>query len=252
MLKEDEILLNYIEDKKRQCEEQYMLTSTAFLDIRQLAIAENELRYTRHLSCGGYGDAERRVIVFLPDYADTDAPLSEDDNPLALLRVSIPKGGKKLTHRDYLGSLLSLGIDRNVTGDILVRDDGADIVILKSIAEYLLANYSAAGHTRLSCEVLPISKLDRGSIKTEYRRDTVASMRLDNIVSSVFPMARGKAQEAINSGIVFVNNIQCTKADRQVDCGDKIVLRGKGKAVIKECGSPTKKGRIPVTYEVYK
>ncbi|MBR6025332.1 MAG: hypothetical protein IK069_01085, partial [Firmicutes bacterium] len=132
MLKEDEILLNYIEDKKRQCEEQYMLTSTACLDIRQLAIAENELRCTKHLNYGGYDDAERRVILFLPDYADADAPLSEDDNPLALLRVSIPKGGKKLTHRDYLGSVLSLGIDRNVTGDILVRDDGADIVILKS------------------------------------------------------------------------------------------------------------------------
>jgi len=251
MLKEDEILLNYIEDKKRQCEEQYMLTSTAFLDIRQLAVAEGELRYTKHLSWGGYEDAERRVVVFLPDYADENAPLSEEDDPLELLRVSIPKGGKKLSHRDYLGSVLSLGIDRNVTGDIIVRDDGADIVILKSIAEYLLANYSAAGHTHLSCEVLPVSEIDLGSIKTVMKRDTVASMRLDNIVSSVFPMSRGKAQEAIGSGIVFVNNIQCTKPDRQVDCGDKIVLRGKGKAIVKECGSPTKKGRTPVTYEVY-
>lgn len=308
-MKEDDILINYIEDKRRQCEEQYIVTSTAFLDAREGALAEAELRYVDHLFYGGYDDAERRVIVFIPEYyegrstenyknyyknddedpygsldksidgvyqgseagkgykresgkridfnvdnniiTDSTSILAEEDDPLAVLRVKIPKGSRKLTHRDYLGSILALGIDRNVTGDILVRDDGADIIILKSMAEFLLSNYTAAGRTTLATEIVPIGELELGAIKTSIKRDTLASMRLDNAVSSVFPMSRGKAQEFIQSGLVFVNNVQCTKPDKTIETGDKIVLRGKGRAIVLSCGSLTKKGRIPVEFEVF-
>ena len=249
-MKEDNLLLNYIDDKRRQCEEQYILTSTAFLDASEGARAESALKYTRHLFYGGYDDAERRIIVFLPDYFEGEE-LSEEDNPLEVLRVSIPKGGRKLSHRDYLGSLMSLGIDRNVTGDILVREDGADIIILKSMEDYLTANYSLAGRTSLKTEIVPVSALRTGEHKVLLKHDTLASLRLDNAVSSVFPMARGKAQDAISQGLVFVNNVQCLKPDKTVDAGDKIVLRGKGRAVIKETGKATKKGRIPVDFEVW-
>lgn len=280
-MKEDDILINYIEDKRRQCEEQYIVTSTAFLDAREGALAEAELHYVDHLFYGGYEDAERRVIVFIPEYyegrstenykndykresgkridfnvdnniiTDSTSILAEEDDPLAVLRVKIPKGSRKLTHRDYLGSILALGIDRNVTGDILVRDDGADIIILKSMAEFLLSNYTAAGRTTLATEIVPIGELELGAIKTSIKRDTLASMRLDNAVSSVFPMSRGKAQEFIQSGLVFVNNVQCTKPDKTIETGDKIVLRGKGRAIVLSCGSLTKKGRIPVEFEVF-
>lgn len=280
-MKEDDILINYIEDKRRQCEEQYIVTSTAFLDAREGALAEAELRYVDHLFYGGYEDAERRVIVFIPEYyegrstenyqndykresgkridfnvdnniiIDSTSVLAEEDDPLAVLRVKIPKGSRKLTHRDYLGSILALGIDRNVTGDILVRDDGADIIILKSMAEFLLSNYTAAGRTTLTTEIVPIGELELGAIKTSIKRDTLASMRLDNAVSSLFPMSRGKAREFIQGGLVFVNNVQCTKPDKTIDTGDKIVLRGKGRAIVLSCGSLTKKGRIPVEFEVF-
>ena len=68
-------------------------------------------------------------------------------------------GGRQLTHRDYLGSLLGLGIKREKTGDIIVRDDGADIVICEELAEFVSLNYDKAGRTSLSVEILPIGDL---------------------------------------------------------------------------------------------
>ncbi len=246
MTKEENILLSQIEDKKRQCEEQYCESHTAFLDIHQCALAENEYKHTKHILYGGYDDAERRIMVFLPDYLD-----DIEDNPLEILRVSIPKGGKELGHRDYLGSILSLGIERNVTGDIIVRRDGADIIILKSIEEFLLSHYNQAGHTHLKTEIVPIDQLDFGEIHTNLKRDTVASLRLDNVLGSAFNLSRTKAQETIRGGIVFVNNIQCDKPDKELSEGDKIVLRGRGKAILTEIGGRTRKDRIGIDLEIY-
>ena len=246
MTKEENILLNQIEDKKRQCEEQYCVSYTAFLDIHQCALAENEYKFTKHILYGGYDDAERRIMIFLPDYMD-----DIDESPLEILRVTIPKGGKELGHRDYLGSILSLGIDRNITGDIIVRKDGADIIILKSMEEFLLSHYDQAGHTHLTTRIVPIEELDLGEVHTHIKRDTVASLRLDNVIGSAFHLSRTKAQECIKSGVVFVNNIECDKPDKDIAEGDKIVLRGKGKAVLKAVGARTRKDRIGIDLEIY-
>jgi len=253
MNKEDSILLNQIKDKERQAEEQYCISHTAFLDIRQCVLAENEFKYSKHLLYGGYDDAERRIMIFLPDYINENSgkELFMEDNPLEILRVFVPKGGKKLSHRDYLGSILSLGIDRNVTGDIIVRDDGADIIILKSMEEFLLSNYQEAGHTHLKTEIVPVSDLDLGIIKTKLKKDTVASLRLDNLVSSGFDLSRSAAQEAIKSGIVFLNGLQVLKPDKEVFEADKIVLRGRGKLIIKEIGGMSRKDRFFVSLEIF-
>ena len=216
---------------------------------------------------GGYGDAERRVLVILPEYAqisDVVPPACQDsksqiddvaipeDCPLCILKVRT-KGGmsRKLTHRDYLGSLLGLGIKREKVGDILVLDDGADIIVLKELSEFLAVNYEKAGRTNLNVEICDITALDVGKINIEERRDTVASLRLDSLVSSVFGISRGKAQEAIKMGLVFVNSAQVSKADMMLDEGDKIVLRGRGKAVLREVAGRSKKDRIYVVFDKY-
>lgn len=246
MNKEDSILLSLVEDKLRQCQEQYCITNTNFLDIHQCALVEKEFAFTKHILYGGYEDAERRVMVFLPDYQD-----GIDEDPLEILRVHVPKGSKALGHRDYLGSILSLGIDRNVTGDIIVREDGADIIILKSMEEFLLSHYDQAGHTHLKTEIVPMSDLNLGQVHTSLKKDTVASLRLDNVLGSAFNLSRSKAQEAIKMGVVFVNGIQCEKPDKEIEEGTKIVLRGKGKAILKEIGPNTRKDRIVVILELY-
>lgn len=200
------------------------------------------LRYSFY---GGYEDAERTVVIFLPDYAKL-----EEHNPLALLRIT-QDGYKELSHRDYLGSLIGLGIKREMIGDILVRKDGADVIITKDIGNFLLYNYGKAGRVYLNVEILPMEDIIIPEARFEEKKDTVASMRLDNVIASAFSLSRGRAAEAINSGIVFLNGLQCEKTDRLVKEGDKLVLRGKGKAKLKTVGGTTRKDRIFIVIEKY-
>lgn len=247
-MKEDEILLAGIEDKISQSLDQYMVTHSVFLDMRQRTLAEAQCRQhkgLRYSFYGGYDDAERTVAVFLPDYAE----LAEHD-PLALLRIS-QSGHRALSHRDYLGSLMGLGIKREIIGDILVRENGADIVILREMGEFLLYNYEKAGRTSLKAEIVSIGEIIVPENRFEEKRDTVASLRLDNLVASAFSLSRGRAAEAIEGGMVFVNGLQSDKTDRQIKEGDKLVLRGKGKVLLKAIGHVTKKDRISIVLHKY-
>ena len=282
----DELLIARIEDKIDQAADKYMLTAGDFLDMHQRKIAEDYCKSrklpVRYIFYGGYADAERCMPVFLPDYIElpagatgggtadaaggsaAGAPSAAGQIPeeiaelLSVVRVTAPKGGRVLTHRDYLGSLLALGLDREVTGDILVRGPdaktggGADIIVEAGVAEFIELNYGRAGHTNLTVEILPISALDTGLVNIVEKRDTVASLRLDNIVSSAFAVSRSKAAEAIRRGIVSVNSVECLKVDRIIEEGDRVTLRGKGKIALAEVGGRSRKDRVIVTFNLYK
>ena len=276
----DELLIARIEDKIDQAADKYMLTAGDFLDMHQRKIAEDYCKSrklpVRYIFYGGYADAERCMPVFLPDYIELPAGggtasvegssaagaagqiPEEIAELLSVVRVTAPKGGRVLTHRDYLGSLLALGLDREVTGDILVRGPdektggGADIIVEAGVAEFIELNYGRAGHTNLTVEILPISALDTGLVNIVEKRDTVASLRLDNIVSSAFAVSRSKAAEAIRRGIVSVNSVECLKVDRIIEEGDRVTLRGKGKIALAEVGGRSRKDRVIVTFNLYK
>lgn len=252
MTKEDKIMLANIEDKFDQCLSQYRMTCSNFLDLRQRSLAEKLCREltsgasdVRCVFYGGYDDAERTVACFLPDYADVS------NCPVSVIRITAREGGRKLTHRDYLGSLTGLGIRREMTGDILVHENGADIIIMDDIRDFILTNYAKAGRTSLTTEALPIDQLHIPDAHTEMIKDTVASLRLDNVISSAFRLSRAKAAEAIRSGLVFVNSMQAEKPDAKVEQGDKLVLRGKGKAYLREIGGQTRKDRTYILIERY-
>lgn len=254
--KEDKVLLAGIEDKIRQCEDQYITTHSSFLDMRQRTLAEARCRQhhgIRFYFYGGYEDAERTLVIFLPEYGEipeNHLPGPGDDNPLALLRIS-QDGGRTLSHRDYLGSLTALGVKREMIGDILVRDGGADIVILKEMGDFLIYHYEMAGRASLKGNLVPIDQIVVPENRFEEKRDTVASLRLDNLIASAFSMSRGRAAEAVERGLVFINGLQCEKPDRQIKEGDKLVLRGKGKVLLKAVGSVTRKDRISIVLRKY-
>lgn len=247
-MKEDTILLAAIEDKINQCLEYYMTIHTTFLDMRQRTLAEGVCRRhpgLKYRFFGGYEEAERTAAVFLPDYAEL-----QDENPLALLRVS-QDGRKPLSHRDYLGALTGLGVKREMIGDILVRENGADIVIMKDMRDFLLYHFDKAGRTSLKGEILSTEEIIVPEGSFEEKRDTVASLRLDNVIASGFSLSRGRALEAISAGLVFVNGLQIDKADRQMKEGDRLVLRGKGKILLKAVGGVTKKDRVSIVIQKY-
>lgn len=251
--KEDRIFLAALEDKFRQCSSQYRTTYTGFLDLRQKSMAEKLCRElckdspeVSYCFFGGYEEAERTVCLFFPDYETPDTC-----HPLQVLRVKKAQGGRALSHRDYLGALTGLGVKREMIGDILPDEEGADLLILEEICEFLLLHYDKAGSTSLAAEAVELNELCIPKRQTVLRKDTVASLRLDNVVASAFSLPRAKAAAAIGSGLVFLNGLQAEKTDMQVKEGDKLVLRGKGKAFLRRVGSRTRKDRIFIETERY-
>ena len=248
-MNDDKLTISRINDRIAQCERGFYVTSTGFLDSHQQSISAMSLHSSPDVNAffwGGYEDAERRILVCVPkDYPQ------EYEDLLCILRVEIPRGGKIPTHRDYLGSILGLGLERRVIGDILVRNDGADIVCLREIADFLLSEYSQVGRVEVKTAVCELSELRLPQGRTEKITDTVSSVRLDSVIASAFSLSRSNAQKAIKSGIVAVNHLETLKPDRILEEGDILTLKGKGKAALTSIGGSSKKGRIWIEINRY-
>ncbi len=249
----DELITARIEDKISQCRDGYYVTSTGLLDTHEQALAIAASRHAagvRTFMYGGYDEAERRMLVCVP----RDLPLNDEEAAeglLRVLRVRLPAISREFSHRDYLGSLLGLGIDRRLTGDILVRPDGADILIVPGIEEFLLKELHRIGSVEVKTEAVSAGELIIPVARVEFIKDSVSSVRLDSIVSSAFRISRGKAAEAVRRGLVSVDHAECVKPDAAVHEGSSIVLKGKGKAVLEETGGESRKGRIRIVIKRY-
>lgn len=255
-MNDDNLILGQAEDKIQQCYNRNMPANTVFLDPHQQSLLRSSFarRYTgcTLLFNGGYEDAERVILLCLPDYVTDDMTMDLIDETLTVIRaVRMSKSGRALSHGDYLGSLTGLGISRAMIGDILVREDGADIIVLSEIADFLLTSYGKAGRVDLSVSRYPVKELIVPQRQLKQVTDTVASLRLDNIVASAFGISRTKAAAAIGQGLVFVNHMEAVKVDMQLEEGDRIVMRHKGRADLLEVGGQSRKGRIYVTFGIY-
>lgn len=254
MNNEDKLLISKIEDKVRRCSENSMITSTDFLDMHQKSVvASLRLPYpdVRMVFYGGFDDAERTVAVFLPDYIENElsahfSAVPEDD-PLTVIELTKDKFSPALSHRDYLGALMGLGIRREMTGDIIVSENGCRMAVLSKMAPFILENLGKAGRGTLKGRILAPSEVGEGTKAAGIPDSfTVSSMRLDSVVKNAFSVSRGVAAEAIEGGIVFVNDIECVKPDRKIVSGDKIVFRRKGRIIVGDCSGISKKGRVIV------
>lgn len=247
---EDRLLLTRIMEKADTCREKCYLTSTRFLDMREAAMAEQLLIQSGGGSwrfCGGYDDAERRTIIFLPDYMDE--PESED-LPITVIRCTKSRSDE-LSHRDYLGSLMGLQIKRECIGDILVGEHGADIIVLREIAPFLLMNYGKAGRKHIQTEEIPLTDIIIPTPEVKMLRDTVASLRLDSVCASLFRISRTKAVDHIRAGRVFLNNRPCVHPDKEIQEKDRITLRGMGKGELDEILGESRKKRIVISLKKF-
>lgn len=241
---EDRLLLSHVWDRARQCQNRNIPTHTAFLSPRQQALAGQMLGQLGGNYClfGGYEGAERAQLHFLPDWAE--AP---EEDAVAALRA-VWHETESLTHRDLLGSLMGAGITRESVGDILIHtgDHYADILVTDSMAPYLMEHWNSAGRVHLRLNILPLPEVTAPEVLTREVRDTVSSLRLDNVAAAAFSLSRGRAQEAVEAGKAEVNWVCVTKGDRAVAQGDIITVRGLGKCQLVSVGSPNKKGRFPI------
>jgi RNA-binding protein YlmH len=247
---EDERLLAArILDKLDACERKSVPTNTNFLSGGEQLAAGRLLEAAgqpKSVFWGGFEEAERRVLFFLPDYLD-QAP-DGDASPIRCLKASFPPDAA-LSHRDFLGAVLSLGITREKLGDLLVEEDCCHILLLKDVLPYLLENLEKSGRARLRLVEEDPAALTPPKAKTRAIRDTVATLRLDAVVASGFYLPRGKAAALIEGQKVTLNHAVCGKADKAVSQGDVIAVRGLGKCVLAEVGGTSRKGRIRIVLE---
>ncbi|NLX63532.1 MAG: RNA-binding protein, partial [Clostridiaceae bacterium] len=205
----------------------------------------------KHAFIPGYEGAVRTVLVFLPDYLELSQLYQDEISPISVIRATYASSAKQPGHRDFLGSLMGLGIKRETIGDILVGKNSCDIVIMKEILPFLLSNFESAGQVKLSVSVIPYDEIIIPEQKYKLITDTVASLRLDSIVASGFSVSREKAASAIKAGFVSLQYQECNKADKTVTEGDIISVRGMGKIELLEIGNKSRKGRIFISIKRY-
>ena len=189
---------------------------------------------------GGYAESERSLLILPAEWEDKEALCSASTGPVAVIRATW-KSGEELSHRDFLGALMGLGIERELIGDILPKKDRCDILIIREIVPYVMQSFSLAGRSTLS--VFEADEPENGEARFRLIKDTVATLRLDAVVGSGFSLAREKAAAAIRAGKVCLDGIVCLKPDKPVFAGNKISLRGMGKIELTETGGQSRKGR---------
>lgn len=244
------MLLAKLWDKIQTGIRKNILSNTAFLSPRELEMGKYLFGDVAGLEVfGGYEDAERKMLVYLPDYLDAEY-LYTEDSPMVCLHAVFYEGDTP-THRDFLGALMGAGIAREAVGDILVGKGFCDFFVTAEIAPYILQSFTNAGRTKLHLSAIPISDVSIPEPEIREIRDTVASVRLDNMIASGFRVSRGLAAQYISAGKAAVDGLPCEKPDKPVCEGSRISVRGLGKIKVAVIGGQTKKGRISVVIHRY-
>ena len=247
---EDRMLLAKLWDKIHAGMRKNIPANTCFLSPREQEMAKYLFGEPEGLHAfGGYGDAERKMLIFLPEYLEEDS-LYDEDSPCVCLRAAFYQGDS-LSHRDFLGALMGAGIGRETVGDICVGKSSCDFFVTAEIAPYILQNFLSAGRTKLHLEQIPLGEASIPEPEVKEIKDTLASLRLDSVISSGFRIGRSLAAQYVSAGKAAIDGLPCEKPDKAVTEGMKISVRGLGKIKIAAVNGRTKKDRISVVIHRY-
>lgn len=247
---EDKVLLARLWDKLQSGMRKNIAASTCFLSLRELDMARYLFGEAEGLfAFGGYPEAERQMLIYLPEYLDESA-LTDEDSPIVCIRATFYENDSP-SHRDFLGALMGAGIARETVGDICVDKGSCDFFVTAEIAPYLLQNFTGAGRTKLHLQQIPLSQVHIPEPETKTITDTVASVRLDSVISSGFRIGRSLAAQYVTAGKAAIDGLPCEKPDKTVEAGAKISVRGLGKIKLTAINGQTKKGRISVVIDRY-
>ncbi len=216
-----------------------------FLSFEQSALAQKILK-NRNVSFrlfGGYVNAQRVMLGCFPEWA------KDFDFPISAITFTYRKEFS-LSHRDFLGSLMALGITRETVGDILVEDGRAVVFLTNEVCDFVLNEITKIGKIGVTVTRGFEGILPKNCVLAEFS-DTVASCRADCVVSALASVSRTKANELIEMGYVSVNSLVCQKTTKEISENDIVTIRGKGKFIIVSLTSKTKKQRIVLVYKKY-
>ncbi len=249
MNKEEQILINRLSDLANMAYQRNIPMFSDFLNLNEQSILESQKNTMPPVSIstvGGYNLAERKIAAFLPAYSDLDEML-----PIVTLKIKplSEKFAENLNHRDFLGAIMNLGIERCKIGDIIVSDNDAYIFCMEQMAQYIVDNLTRVRHTPVMVE---FSVMDEASeVQYEEISGSIASVRLDSVLALCFSASRSSLISIIEAGKVFVNGKTITTNSYNLKEDDIVSARGYGKFQFKGVSGQTKKGRFIATVHKY-
>lgn len=251
VIKEEEILQKRFLELANTAYYRKICTYTDFLNLNEQSIFFTKVMpimpQIKYSSWGGYDNAERTIFCFSSDDA-----FSEPDYPLHIIRIAPinSKFSDTLTHRDYLGALLHLGIERNKIGDIIIDNNIAYVFLHEYIKDFVLEELRKVKHTYITCEEITDVNF---KIEPSLKEITgfVSSVRLDAVLSIAFKESRTKLAEYIRSKKVFINSRLNENNSYILKEGDVISVRGMGKFIFLGTTKQSKKGRYCITVQKY-
>lgn len=245
---EDRIMLNRTVQWAYCAENKYQTKYSFFLDERQLLLCETVLKSVKfdgYCAFGGYEGAQRKVLGFFPPYGDK----KQECFPIVSITFNYRKSDC-LTHRDFLGAVMSLKVSREAVGDIIVSEGKSAVFLYETVSEYVLQNLNKIGRVGVKADkgfdadIIPIQNF-------EELKGTVASVRLDCIIGLALRISREKASSLISSLGADVNYVHVTTPSCQLKEGDKFSVRGYGKFRLERVGGVSKKQRIHIILTKY-
>ncbi|MBM7624946.1 photosystem II S4 domain protein [Sporohalobacter salinus] len=259
-----EKFLNYIREK----DEQEELTAAKVLDKAKEALRSHEPTFTnflnpyqrelltsildqiydlKYLLYGGFEQSERKRIALMPDYYMKEIV----SNPLAIFEISGNFNFASVSHRDFLGAILGIGIKREVVGDLIVSNDKCQVIVAKEIKDYLKYNLKRVHNVPVEIDEIDAEKLEVDPEHVKKIKSTVASLRLDSVASSGFSTSRTKMSREIEAGNVKLNWKVEDDPAQTVDLDDVISIRGRGRVEIDQRLGRSKKDRIKLVLKRY-
>lgn len=251
MNKEEILLQKRLTELSRVAYHRGIVTFSDFLNLNELNILHTtpkNMLLSQYKTYGGYGLSERQMAAFLPD-----ALYYEYQYPIQAIQItpSSRKFAEELSHRDYLGAVMNLGIERSKIGDILTRDGSAILFVNEDLASYITEQLTRVKHTVVNAA--PVFDF-REDYQPDYEtiKGSVASIRLDTVLSLAFPLSRSKLTSYIEAGRVFVNGKLISSNGYRLKEGDIISVRKMGRILYDGILSETKKGRYMITVRKFR
>lgn len=240
-------LIAKIDDGAELCQIRRKPYFLPFMSERKQYLAQEHLKsvhFKNYLFFGGFDSSERRMLGLFYDAPDTSK------FPVSALEFTF-RPCDRLTHRDFLGTLMSLGIERETIGDILVEDGRCVVFVKSELKDYITSQIFKIGKVGVKIDDADLSALPKGRKACESGF-VVTSLRLDNIVAAVCRLSREKTRKLIHSGDVCVNYAESKNVSLNLKSGDVFTIRGKGKFILNALVGTTGKGRIRISVLYYR
>jgi len=254
---EEKILASRVQDLIQRCESENCPAFSEFLSDRERMIVLEKAKELgmgeRVLMYGGYDDSERCIAGFFPEYSlYMEKEELYAQFPLKALEIRC-SGFREHSHRDFLGSVLGLGIERSVIGDIIVAEKGysATMFVHEKICPFLTENLKLVGRDGVSVGAFSDDGAMEITRRFETINGTVASLRADALLSEILNISRDKAVKLIEAGLVAVNHCELGQKSAEISEGDIITVRGSGKFRLSNIGDTNRRGRIRFEIQKY-